>query len=151
VEVGLGKKTAEGIQFTSMAIGGFVLAFFYEPLYTLVLIATTPVLALCGSFLNNVTTGGAARIESAYSRVRCPVATVNPSTHPPSRRQRDAHNGRRCKAILRLSRRVPWLALSDAVDSRPCAVVRHSAWPRRRTPHRERRGTNMEAVAHKYN
>jgi len=83
VEVGLGKKTSEGIQFASMAIGGFVFAFFYEPMFTLVLIATTPVLALCGSFLNNVTTGGAARIESAYSRVRHPVASIQPpSSHP---------------------------------------------------------------------
>jgi len=39
-------------------------------MFTLVLLATTPVLAGCGAFLNHVTTGGAARIESAYSRVR---------------------------------------------------------------------------------
>jgi hypothetical protein len=84
VEVGLGKKMAEGLQFGSQAVAGFVLALTYEPLFTLVLIATTPILALCGSFLNRVTTSGAARIETSYSRVR--GLHLPPSTlHPPIR------------------------------------------------------------------
>jgi hypothetical protein len=89
VEVGLGKKMAEGLQFGSQAVAGFVLALTYEPLFTLVLIATTPILALCGSFLNRVTTGGAARIETSYSRVRglhLPPSTLHPpNSAPPSR------------------------------------------------------------------
>lgn len=77
VESGMGLKLAELIQFCAQLISGFVIGFVFEPYFSMVLMVTTPVLGVCGWFLQKVNTEGGTKTEAAYSKVcACPVARV---------------------------------------------------------------------------
>jgi len=69
VESGIGVKMSEGIMFMSGMIGGFVLGFYYEAAFTAILIATTPLLGICGWYLQKVTLLG-EKVDDAYGKVR---------------------------------------------------------------------------------
>ena len=65
----MGLKMSEGIRFSSGMVGGFALAFLYEPVFTCILIATTPILGLCGWYMQKVTLQG-DKVDEAYGKVR---------------------------------------------------------------------------------
>jgi len=68
VESGMGLKLAELIQFCAQLISGFVIGFVFEPYFSMVLMVTTPVLGVCGWFLQKVNTEGGTKTEAAYSK-----------------------------------------------------------------------------------